>query len=298
MPGGRVVVAGEALIDLVVSPDGGVTARSGGGPFNVARTAARLGVPAAFLGRLSTDAFGRRLHRELVGDGVDLSGVQATDDPTTLALAEVGTDGSATYRFYIAGTSAPGFDGAALPSDAVALQVGTLGLLLEPMATTIEALVAEARDDTLVALDVNARLGVVDDLGPWRARIRRIAARADVVKASRDDLRTLGMTPPELIGIGSAAVVVTDGAEAVQVFAAGTSATLPVPAADIADTIGAGDALTGGLLAWWCRRSLGRAATRDLDTVLAATGAAILVAAETCRRPGADPPRLADIANF
>ena len=39
-----IVVAGEALIDLVVSPDGRVDARLGGGPYNAARTLARLGV--------------------------------------------------------------------------------------------------------------------------------------------------------------------------------------------------------------------------------------------------------------
>ena len=39
-----VLVVGEALIDLIVSPDGRITAVPGGGPFNVARTIARLGV--------------------------------------------------------------------------------------------------------------------------------------------------------------------------------------------------------------------------------------------------------------
>ena len=44
-----IVCAGEALVDLV--PE----ARCGGGPMNVAVTAARLGVPSAFVGRVSTD---------------------------------------------------------------------------------------------------------------------------------------------------------------------------------------------------------------------------------------------------
>ena len=38
------LVVGEALVDLIVSPDGGLEAVPGGGPFNLARTAARLGV--------------------------------------------------------------------------------------------------------------------------------------------------------------------------------------------------------------------------------------------------------------
>ena len=58
----RVVVAGEALIDLVPGSDGLLAAHDGGGPFNAARTIARLGCPVAFLGCLSTDAYGRRLY--------------------------------------------------------------------------------------------------------------------------------------------------------------------------------------------------------------------------------------------
>ena len=56
-----IVVAGEALIDMLVAPDGRSTAIPGGGPFNTARTIARLGQPAAFIGRISTDPFGALL---------------------------------------------------------------------------------------------------------------------------------------------------------------------------------------------------------------------------------------------
>ena len=47
-----IVVAGEALIDRIESPDGGVVNVPGGGPYNVARTIARLGGTVAFLGLL------------------------------------------------------------------------------------------------------------------------------------------------------------------------------------------------------------------------------------------------------
>jgi fructokinase len=56
-----VVITGEALIDLVVAPDRRLDGQPGGGPYNVARTIGRLGQPVAYLGRISTDGFGRRL---------------------------------------------------------------------------------------------------------------------------------------------------------------------------------------------------------------------------------------------
>ena len=62
-----IVVAGESLIDLVPTGDGGIRAVPGGGPYNVARTIARLAESCAYLGSLSTDGFGqtrRRTRRE------------------------------------------------------------------------------------------------------------------------------------------------------------------------------------------------------------------------------------------
>ena len=40
-----IVVAGEALVDLIARPDGTIAAVPGGGPYNAARAIGRLGVP-------------------------------------------------------------------------------------------------------------------------------------------------------------------------------------------------------------------------------------------------------------
>ena len=102
-----IVVAGEALVDLIARPDGTIAAVPGGGPYNAARAIGRLGVPVAWIGVLSSDRFGRELEAGLTADGVALDLVQRTDLPTTLALAELDASGAATYRFYTDGTSAP-----------------------------------------------------------------------------------------------------------------------------------------------------------------------------------------------
>src|ERR1700719_2383586 len=68
--GSVIVVAGEALIDLVVGTGGQVDARPGGGPYNAARTLARLGAETTFLGRLADDGFGHLLRDRLTGEGV------------------------------------------------------------------------------------------------------------------------------------------------------------------------------------------------------------------------------------
>ena len=47
-----IVVAGEALVDLVIDTAGAVAAKLGGGPYNVARTIGRLGRSVTFLGAI------------------------------------------------------------------------------------------------------------------------------------------------------------------------------------------------------------------------------------------------------
>jgi fructokinase len=177
-----ILVGGEALYDLVVEGDDQLRAHPGGAAFNAARTIARLGEPVAYLGRLSSDRFGARLRQMLADDGVLLDAVVDTDDPTTLALAEVDPSGSAVYRFYERATSAPGLTPdaalAALPRDVGLLHVGTLGLLLDPMASALEAVVDELAGRALIAVDPNVRPGAVADPGAYRDRQDRVLARS------------------------------------------------------------------------------------------------------------------------
>jgi fructokinase len=300
-----IVVAGESLIDLIVQPDGRVEAAPGGGPYNVARALGRLGRPVAFLGRISTDRFGTILRRGLAADGVDLGLVRPTDDPTLLATAELDVDGSATYRFYAAGTAAPGLGLAdiagALPAATSALHVGTLGLVFEPMASTIESLVARVDPAILVVVDPNIRPAAIRDVAAYRARLDRILARSDVVKASVEDLAWLepGADPADtarrLAGLGPAVVLVTDGPRPVRIVTRNRVVEVPVPMVQVVDTVGAGDAFGAGFVAAWESEGLGRADLGDLEAVTAATRLAIEVGSRTATRAGADPPTAAEL---
>jgi fructokinase len=151
----------------------------------------------------------------------------------------------------------------------------------------------------------------VSDSGAYRERISAIALRADIVKASVEDLAYLypGL-PPEaaakaLLAAGTLLVLVTDGPHPARAFLSDTVLTCEVPQVTVADTIGAGDAFGGGFLAWWTAHGLGRAdlgrpaPARDAPARDALVGkalrAAVAVAALTCARPGADPPTLAEV---
>ena len=302
---GTIVVGGEALIDLVTAGEDDLAAHLGGGPFNCARTLGRLERPVAYLGRISSDRFGVRLRDQLRADGVSLEAVVDTDDPTTLALAEIDAAGAASYRFYVEGTSAPGLTVeaalAALPERVEAVHVGTLGLVFEPTAGALEAVVDRAAAHTLVMIDVNIRPPVIREPAAYRARIARMLARCQVLKASNDDLAWLD---PErdavaaaraLLEAGPAVVLVTRGEEGVTVVTRAGEEDVPAQPVEVVDTIGAGDAFGGGFLAWWSRNGLGAGDLGRVDAVVEATRFATLVAARTVERAGASPPRLAEL---
>ena len=298
-----IVVGGEALVDLVIDPDGSVTAKLGGGPFNAARAIGRLGSDVAFLGALSSDRFGTLLHRQLLEDGVDDSLVQFTELPTTLASAELDEHGAAGYHFYLSETAAPNVHPLPLPDGVTILHVGTLGMVLQPMASTLEAVVSGIGDNVLVLLDPNCRPRVTSDRVGYMARLERMLRRADVVKVSTDDLQFMAPDAHAdgvrtLLANGASLVLHTDGGRAVHAHWATHEVEVPVPSVEVVDTIGAGDAFGGAFAAWWDQAGLGRRDLADPDAVVAAVTAAVQVAAVSCTRVGAQPPRRAELGDL
>jgi fructokinase len=305
-----ILVAGEALYDLVLQgTDDRLQAHPGGGPFNTARTIGRLGQPVAYLGRLSRDRFGRRLEAILAEDGVDLRSIVRTDEPTTLALAEVDCDGVAQYRFYERGTSAPGLEPyaalAVTPADVSFVHVGTLGLALEPITTALEVVVERLAGRAVIAVDPNCRPWVVDDHDAYRARLLRVLSHSHVLKVSEDDVHYLepGVPPVEgvraLLEHGPIVGLLTRGPNGAVVVMGTEEVPVPSPRAKIVDTIGAGDAFGGGFLAWWSERGLARDALTRIDTVVEAANFASHVARPHLLEAGrlaALPARAADAA--
>ncbi|HEV2774228.1 MAG TPA: PfkB family carbohydrate kinase [Solirubrobacteraceae bacterium] len=303
-----ILVGGEALYDLVAGEgdghaEGSLTGHAGGGPFNTARTIGRLRQPVAFLGGLSNDRLGASHARMLAADGVSLDCVVRSDDPTTLALASLDADGVASYGFYTARTAAAGLTVddalAALPARVAALHVGTLGLVLEPVASAMEAVVQRLAGRAMTVVDLNCRPQAIDDPRTYRARLARVVARVDVVKASEEDLGWLDRDLPPLEAArallqdgGPTAVLLTRGAEGAVVLTAGAQTPVPPVPAVVVDTIGAGAAFGGGFLAWWISRGLGAADLARHELVVEAARYGAIVAARTVAQAGASPPRL------
>ncbi|TMG23359.1 MAG: carbohydrate kinase [Chloroflexi bacterium] len=295
-----IVVCGEALIDMVHNEDGTQLAAPGGGPFNTARALARLGVPTAFFGRLSKDAFGQELSRRLAADGVSLDLTSVGPEPTTIAVADVDPEGLAEYEFLVQGTSAPNLTRDLVPEhfgpDVTALHLGTLGLVLEPMASTLVELVHREHDQRVIMLDPNIRTGIAPD-AEYRERVFDVISQSAIVKASDSDLAWLypgddhERAAERILDRGVALVVVTLGARGA--FGAHRDLRIRVdaPQVEVVDTIGAGDAFGAALLAWLHdHQAVRRDISLESDELQSALEFACLGAALTCAREGADPP--------
>ncbi|HET9382370.1 MAG TPA: carbohydrate kinase [Streptomyces sp.] len=299
-----IVVAGEALIDLVPQSAGALAELKpalGGGPYNTAVALGRLGSPTAFCSRVSDDAFGEALLDRLRETGVDVSWVRRGPEPTSLAVATVGTDGSAAYSFYVEGTAdrlftAPG----ALPPGVRAVSFGTCSLVLEPGASAYEGLMrSAAREGVFTALDPNIRPGLIPDPDAYRDRFHGWLPYVSLLKLSAEDADWLGGGPSEWLAAGPAAVVVTRGGAGLTVFTrGGEEYSVPGERVDVVDTIGAGDTVNAALLHGLAvRDALSGAALHGLgaDGWAELLRFAARAAAVTCSRAGAEPPYAAEL---
>jgi fructokinase len=303
-----ILCCGEALIDFVpLEVAQGYRPCPGGSIFNIAVGLGRLGTPVGFYSSLSTDFFGDLLVNYLVENGVSTDFILRASGPTTLAFVSL-PDGRHTeprYVFYANGAVDRSLQQADLPSDlpekVQALHFGSISLVLEPGASTLEALMRRESGRRILSLDPNIRPSLIPDREAYRRRFESWLRLVDIVRLSLADLEWLypGAEPDPLIqgwlDWGPSLCLLTlggDGASGVTV--SGARASVPTPKITVADTVGAGDTFLAATLSWLHenRRLADRQALRALSQ--AELGACLAYAARAaainCSRPGANPP--------
>jgi fructokinase len=292
-----IIIAGENVVDLIPAGDGLLRPALGGGPANTAVAAARLGAPTAYAARFGGDAPGRAFRERVRDAGVDLGYASDLPNPSALALETIDANGAATYDFWL--DNAADFTATPLPAPRAGdvQHIGSLAAYWPPGADVIEAWLDRGR--ATVTFDVNLRPIVLASQPDAIERLDRLVGRADVVKASDEDLRLAypdrepETTARAWLDRGDVSLVVlTLGAlGAVGLTRDGRRVAVPAPRVDVVDTIGAGDAAMGALLS--------RIAADGLDGVLndleSTLRFVVAVAALACTRAGAYAPTVDEV---
>ena len=297
------LVIGEALVDVVRREGEPEVAYAGGSAANVAVALARLERDVRFATCFAEDDYGALIAAQLSDSRVRLAVDPHTIGRTSSAIASIQPDGSAEYVFDLDWRPAD-------PGEEVPLVFHTIsiGAVRGQGADTARGGLGRFAARASICYEINAPPSITGTGHNVMERVERLVSIADVVKASDEDFealwpeRSMSESLWALSELGPAAVIATRGPQGVRFVAGGQEETAPAVPTSVADTIGAGDTFGAGLIdALWQRDLLG-AARRDALAELTAQEWvdplhwAARCAAITVSRPGADPPRRADLA--
>ena len=249
----RTLVIGEALVDVVVAPDGSRTEHVGGSPLNVSVGLARLGHPVTLAAHIGRDERGADIGARLSEAGVLLVPGSDSAEDTSVATATLDEHGVADYGFDIT------WRVPALPDRSDHVHTGSIGALLRPGGVDVLAAMDGARARATTSYDPNIRPALLGERAEVMTEVERRIAVSDVVKASEEDIAwLLGHEPDEdeleeelarWLDLGPGLVVATLGAKgALALHSSGRRVRMPAPSVEVVDTVGAGDAAMAGLL--------------------------------------------------
>ena len=320
-----IVVIGEALIDLIEdkSTAGRYQAVVGGANANVAIALARAGAKQQLLARISSDAFGQKIRQRLIDNKVGLDYAIAAKEPTSVAIASIGSSGGASYSFYVENTADWGWIQQELPSQqtmanlgATALQFGCLTMAMPPGNAVVEAWAKDFFEKDLLTLshDVNVRPALGFDRAAERTRVERVNSFSHLIKASDDDINwlyglELGANVDQIawdwIGDTSKIVFVTRGGDGASIYRKNkTKLDVQSRKVKVQDSVGAGDTFCANTLAQL--QQIGALGAGAFDRLAGLTDKQLIkiakvssvAASMACEKTGAEPPTDYELAEL
>ena len=264
----RVLCVGELMWDLYgVGPGSlerveGFVRRAGGAAANVALELTTLAVPTAVAAVVARDAFGRGLRQALDDRSVDTSALVERRGRGGLVFIQGGDEGEAflsyrpVFERYPARLGLPRSWRPRPPTDAI-VHLAAVDPDRQSLAAHSALADQASRLGCWLSIDLNARPR------PWRGRrslpraARRLLSRADLVKASVDDLATVGLgrhrgdaaAVRAALAMAEGTLVVTQGAGPVRAAGPWGQLGLSSQGSRRRQAVGAGDAFCAGLLA-------------------------------------------------
>ncbi len=302
----KVLVIGEALIDVVHSNNGDVRNIPGGSPANTAVALSRLGVPTFMKARTSKDNFGQIIRSYLEKENVNLKMGVISNEPSTVIKAFIQEDKSAKYEANLIGAADFGWNENELEFDTQFfnfVHLGSLTSYVEPGATEVEQWFKKLRNESNLLLSFDPNIRHPLDSQPEeivRQRAKRLCSIAHIVKASDEDAQWIWQSPnykdfaQEVINSGSEIVIITRGKDGAWLKnKKGIEIDISAQELNVIDTIGAGDTFSAAFLAQLINKEikslneLRELSSSDLINILNNCAHA---SGLTCSRLGANPP--------
>lgn len=296
-------VLGEALMDCVAQDDGSLRPLIGGSPFNLACAVALQDVDVGYLSPFSNDVFGQALATRLVQTGAKALG-KTSRKPTSLAVVNL-QNGQPSYGFYREGIA----DRDYLVEDIVTqlkkhppgvLHTGSL-MAMPPEHHKVMPVIQIAKDlGWTISIDVNLRTKVADDLPAYLQAVKDMAALADWLKASDEDMQLLGWNDVQWDNtqalaakwqaLGCQRVALTFGEQGASLHIGEHHSQAVAPKVKVVDTVGAGDTFWGSCLADWVMHDTMDHQAVAIERMQKTLQRALTAAAINCERVGCQPP--------
>ncbi|MBO5448662.1 MAG: carbohydrate kinase [Ruminococcus sp.] len=194
-----VTALGELLIDFTesgLSEQGNplMEANPGGAPCNVLAMLGKLDKKTAFIGKVGSDMFGKRLKNVVSSAGIDTSGLVADDTVnTTLAFVHTLEDGDREFSFY----RDPGadmmlceddVDGEIIENSRI-FHFGSLSMTNETCRKATEKAVSIAKNSgAVISFDPNLREPLWASLDEAKERILYGIKQCDILKISDNEI--------------------------------------------------------------------------------------------------------------
>ena len=302
----KVVCIGESLIDFKDTGHLNFQGFVGGSPLNVAVATSRLGGSVAFASKVSTDMFGEAIINFMINNEIDTRFVERGDEPTTLAFVSE-QDGDAHFKFLGKGTADTCYDPNPLPKfpgTVRFIQYGSISLLSEPMASSVQRLLTINKGQAMTVFDPNIRPALITDRQAYMQQLEVWLSLASLVKVSTQDLNWLYPDENPLaaaktwLAHGPVAIITTHGPKGATLLRTGyESIGIAAPEIEVVDTIGAGDTFTAALMVALLEVGL---PLKELpkEIWLSSLRFAIAAAALNCTRAGANPPNSDEVNQF
>lgn len=293
-------------MDCIAQPDGSLRPLMGGSPFNMARAAALRGAEVVYANPLSTDNFGIQLAALLAADGVKTA-LPPSTQPTSLAVVQI-KDGQPSYGFYREGVADRDYSSKQMLDLLAAQPVGVLHTgslhLVPPESEKLFEVIKGAKAlGWTISVDVNLRPKLASNLAKYVAEVAAIAALADWIKASDEDLELLGFSQPSRTSAesiaskfkanGASRIALTFGGNGAWLEVDGATAQAGVPGVQVVDTVGAGDTFWGNCVGDWVINK-----DNAFDRVAKTLHEAMQAAAINCTRSGCQPPRYSELTTW